>query len=464
MSEQEEENKNLAYEHSRVLYDTDDLMLVEVENYDGAKYFGPNFVERNYFKNYNNGVLYFIINKKEITKESFKSSTYTIYIEGKGNETHIFNPLGDKISLSEIIKTFPVLETRLIEILGVSGIYSALLSIKNGNETTSYQLQRHDDLISGFKFKEKSPGNSMVSLTFANESKFFELFGFDENDMWALNVIMSRYGADDVFYSSDYAYSDWKEGYLIREFSNKNMDKVKEIISYLEPSMLPIKEDKLEDISQTLFKTFESECESFINDYSSMMNNCKQSAALDDVYDDLGDVLIKYGMLTKTPLYKYYTTVSTLLALYDMTGVKDGSITDVLTKLLNDSHGGGWSDSLYEYDCKDFGSEEFNNGVSWELDKMLEQLLDSDKFANLEVYRKALSILDKYTIGFTYELPRNKKEKFKIMNLDPVTNKFTIRYFSSENTSGIGTRNNPGELRSFTLDEFNNFLHTPELF
>ena len=95
---------------------------------------------------------------------------------------------------------------------------------------------------------------------------------------------------------------------------------------------------------------------------------------------------------------------------------------------------------------------------------MLEQLLDSDKFANLEVYRKALSILDKYTIGFTYELPRNNKEKFKIMSLDPATNKFTIRYFSSENTSGIGTRNNPGELRSYTLDEFNNFLHTPELF
>ena len=47
MPEQEEENKNLAYEHSRVLYDTDDFMLVEVENYDGAKYFGPNFVERN---------------------------------------------------------------------------------------------------------------------------------------------------------------------------------------------------------------------------------------------------------------------------------------------------------------------------------------------------------------------------------------------------------------------------------
>ena len=463
MPEQEEENKNLAYEHSRVLYDTDDFMLVEVENYDGAKYFGPNFVERNYFKNYNNGSLYFIINKKEITKNN---STYTIYIEDNGNEPRIFNPLGDNILLSEIIKTFPVLESRLIKIVGASSIYTALLSIKNGVETTSYQLQRHDDLISGFKFKEKSPGNSMVSLTFDNESKFFELFGFDENDMWALNVIMSRYGADDVFYSNDYAYSDFKEGYLIREFSNENMDKVKEIISYLEPSILPIKDenDKLENASQILFKTFESECESFINDYSSMMNNCRQSAALDDVYDDLGDVLIKYGMLTKTPLYKYYTTVSTLLALYDMTGEKDGNITDVLTKLLNDTHGGGWSDSLYEYDCKDFDSEGFNNGVSWELDKMLEQLLDSDKFANLEVYRKALSILDKYTIGFTYELPRNNKEKFKIMSLDPATNKFTIRYFSSENTSGIGTRNNPGELRSFTLDEFNNFLHTPELF
>ena len=176
MPEQEEENKNLAYEHSRVLYDTDDFMLVEVENYDGAKYFGPNFVERNYFKNYNNGSLYFIINKKEITKNN---STYTIYIEGNGNVPRIFNPLGDNIPLSEIIKTFPVLESRLIEIVGVSSIYTALLSIKNGVETTSYQLQRHDDLISGFKFKEKSPGNSMVSLTFDNESKFFELFGFD---------------------------------------------------------------------------------------------------------------------------------------------------------------------------------------------------------------------------------------------------------------------------------------------
>ena len=82
---------------------------------------------RNYFKNYNNGSLYFIINKKEITKNN---STYTIYIEGNGNEPRIFNPLGDNIPLSEIIKTFPVLESRLIEIVGVSSIYTALLSNK----------------------------------------------------------------------------------------------------------------------------------------------------------------------------------------------------------------------------------------------------------------------------------------------------------------------------------------------
>ena len=65
--------------------------------------------------------------------------------------------------------------------------------------------------------------------------------------------------------------------------------------------------------------------------------------------------------------------------------------------------------------------------------------------------------LSKYDLNRSYKLTRgNPSESFRIQKIDPTTNKIFLTYYKQGGTSG--------EPRTYTLEEFNNFLHIPELF
>jgi hypothetical protein len=115
---------------------------------------------------------------------------------------------------------------------------------------------------------------------------------------------------------------------------------------------------------------------------------------------------------------------------------------------------------MYEYGSGEFDIDSVNRNAKYELEKILEEIEDSDKYPNLIKFRKIVDeVLSQYDLNKYYDLKRGTdSEGFRITKLDPVTNKIFLSYHKSGLTQG------KSEVRSYTLEEFQDFLHNPELF
>jgi hypothetical protein len=158
----------------------------------------------------------------------------------------------------------------------------------------------------------------------------------------------------------------------------------------------------------------------------------------------------------KNMFNKYVTTVNVLLSLYKMYNDHDLTIQELMSKLAHEFSVGPYEEYMYEYGCDDFDTESFNNYVSHQLEKILEEIEESDRFSNLDEFKKVSSEVRKnYDFDKWYPTPKDKTLKFNIRSIDPKTNKITlITQKQFEDTKN----------RSLTLDEFNSFLYNLELF
>jgi hypothetical protein len=88
------------------------------------------------------------------------------------------------------------------------------------------------------------------------------------------------------------------------------------------------------------------------------------------------------------------------------------------------------------------------------LDKILEKMEDSDEFLDIQEYSELYDrITQKYKIDMRYKTKSGRE--FFVTKIDPETNKIIVRAVKKE--GGL-------EDRSYTEEEFNNFLVSPELF
>ena len=450
MSEQEE-LKNDAYKGSKILYEDDNIIFLKCLSYESAKYFGPPFLWKRW-DTYKNGDTFIVVDKKG--NEWAPTKSYVISV-GEHN-TYYLDEEDQEVRSSQFFHQFPQIENLFYKIIPAQNIYQLLKKIQNGEEYPSHTLNRYDDLISGFRFNKTSPGKSMIQLTFDYDEDYFKLFDLNEGDLWFLRNLFSYYNNDMGFYSSDMAYEDWKEGYLLYEFNDENRRKILEIMTYFNPKL-----DKMEDatnnqIAKLLYDTFPRQTENIIDDYQSEKEQCMTRTAQTDITNDLKDKFINYGIFEKNMFNKYVTTVSVLLSLYKMYGDHDLTIQELMSKLAHEFSVGPYEEYMYEYGCDDFDSESFNNYTSHQLNKIIEEIEESDRFSNLDEFKKVSSEVRKnYDFDKWYPTPKDKTLKFNIRSIDPKTNKITIvtqRQFED-------TKN-----RSLTLDEFNSFLYNLELF
>ena len=137
--------------------------------------------------------------------------------------------------------------------------------------------------------------------------------------------------------------------------------------------------------------------------------------------------------------------------------VKDKTFN--LTEVLKDighrtSNIGGWDENRWEVDCVDFDEESFNKNVEYQLDKILGKLEDSEDFIDVYEYSEIYDRISK-EFRFNYRYQTKSGREFFIRKLDPSNNKIIVQVFKKE--GGM-------EERSYTEEEFNNFLVSPELF
>ena len=359
----------------------------------------------------------------------------------------------------------------------MSQLYQALKDFTEDLVTANFvRYEDDEDILRITRINEKNLGKSLVYLTFDTDD-YVDLFtrnNDETNNGYLIRVaFQGGYYGDNVFvddYSMDY---DWDEGYLLHYFNNENLDRVKQIVKILRPSLsvdnLTEHNDKVIEICKWLKNEFSHEIDSIIYDYSSEYDEALVKGLRQYVTNKLCNALLPLNIFEKKCTNLYMTTVAILLNTWDKSGEdKDAKLSDML-KTSIDQLGIQFDEDLYEdyyvyFDNQNYDDEGFNRSVTWNLDKIMEKIENSD---NIDSYRKNSDLREKLSKlkygdeGKWYEFPPQKTfgektpNKFIIQDVDD--GKILITYSNH-------SKNEFNQTVKIDYDTFLNFLYHPELF
>jgi hypothetical protein len=359
----------------------------------------------------------------------------------------------------------------------MSQLYQALKDFTEDLVTANFvRYEDDEDILRITRINEKNLGKSLVYLTFDTED-YVDLFARNNdetNNGYLIKVAFhGAYYGGNVFvddYSMDY---DWDEGYLLHYFNDENLDRVKQIVKILRPSLsvenLREQNDKVIEICKWLKNEFSNEIDSIIYDYSSEYDEALVKGLRQYVTSKLCNALLPLNIFEKKCTNLYMTTVAILLNTWDKSSEdKDAKLSDML-KTSIDQLGIQFDEDLYEdyyayFDSQNYDDEGFNRSVTWNLDKIMEKIENSD---NIDSYRKNSEILEKLSklkyseFNKWYEFPSQKTfgektpNKFIIQDVDD--GKILITYSNH-------SKNEFNQTVKIDYDTFLNFLYHPELF
>lgn len=451
--------KELADQQSEVIFENDNVLFIEILGYNAMEYYGSEYLKRNYRSTKGRGGdLYLIIDKKG-------DKNYQIFEPKYGNaEIEDFD--GKIYDFGDVIKYHPDITLQVINITATNTPYGVLLQIKNGIEYDKWKLRSIDDNFGNIVFNAKNPAKSMIELIF-DESEYFGFFEYTEGD-WDKKILEGlfggRYGGYGLdIYDSDTIYYDWKEGYILRNFNDENKQLLEKIITIASPSILTFKNDEdkyYESVSSFLTDNFYGESDNIQTEYQDQLNKGADKRIKEFAISDIGDPFRNYGILVKGEKYfrNYVTTVNVLLALYGITGVdKTSSLKELFESLGKslDLNIGNYNEIGRE--SYDIDEESFNDVVKTNLERVLDEIEENpEKYERTRKYGEILQSLNKmgYEIGRYYSLPYDKKKTFKIEGVNKENFRIILFY-----NDGRGF-----ERRTYSLEEFNNLLNSPELF
>ena len=432
-----------------ILLDNDDWMVVDPLDYDAFVYYAPEYMKSEW-DTFKQGDTYFVIDKNEQYNNGFV--TYAIHKED--DKVHFYNAYGSTRPKNDILSKFPDEVKNVVDdIIGYGEIYTLLLKVMNGEEVSSREMERADDSIYDFRYSPRAPLKSKITFMF-DEEEYVKLFDPSEEDIWYYNAINSRYDTYE-FEDSYQAKQDFEDGYIERYFNSENIVKLKEILSIIAPESLPLETESQRKIAgQKLYDMFEREIDYIIEEWVYEDNSCRSRAFQKEITEDLCNQFYQYDIFTQTCMFKYFTSVGLLMDLYDYVGDKTLSIQELLFKLGSDLNVAGWGDYVYEYHCDDFDEEGLNSRTAKYLDEIMEKLEDESRFKDIHEYSELYKRLDsQFKKGEYYKTKYDKR--FIFNGIDPEDNKIHVV---------VDSGNGQGSQRSYTEEEFNNFLVSPELF
>jgi|688.fasta_scaffold216250_2 hypothetical protein len=449
--------KESADNESEILFEDNDVLFLRAKNFEAIDYYGSNYLKKNYYS-YRRNTIYLIVSKGE-------KKGYMIFVPQYGNPS-VLDDEGKLFDFGDIIKDYPQIEMEVIELIGGDTAYGLLKLIKSGKKVDKYDLNKVDESFDEYVFNQKNPGKSMIHLTFT-EREYFEFFEFSEGD-WdrtILENVFSRYGGYGLeIYSSDSAYEDWKEGYILASINDVNRKLLDNIIFFINPSLIDLKknnsEEYLSTASKLLTEHFSRQADNIEGEYFDLRNEAAENRIKEMALSELPDVFMNYGILKKYSFTSYYTTINTLLSLYGMTEDKTKTIRELFTEIGHDLNLNVGNYNEVGYDAWDYDANKFNQVVESNLQDILDKIEDEpEKYEGAKKYGELLNNLNKlgYEIGRTYELGYDNKKLFRIESIDKSNIKIILSTWNSNFKSGI-------EKRSLSFEDFVNFLNTPELF
>ena len=444
--------KELADKQAKVIFDDDKVLFIKVNGYDAMEYYGPERMTKQYSSLVGYGDLYLIIDKEG-------ENNYFIQLP-RYSSIRLFDFDGMAVNFDDVTEEYPQLETELINLTGGENIYQRLLSIKSGKELDRWDLRSVDDTVSGIKFNKEKPGKSMIMLHFDPEEyvKFFE-YEDGESDKSVLTTIYGSGYYGGGFYDSDSAYYDWKEGYILRNISNENEKLLEQILKLVSPEILKFTKDDdkyWEMASNFLYEFFGSQTSDIKDKYSELKTEWVEEKIRSEVEPIVDNIFLRYGILKKRSLSMYATTVDMLLNLLRRYNLKNGTILELFQEMGSqiETGVGNFYEMMHE---GNFDDKKFNEQVKTSFEDILEEIDNNpERFETFRGYSEVLEKLDKlgYEIGKQYPLPNDPKKIFRIDDVTKDTYKIVLVHWDGSK----GTR------KSYSFEEFVNYLQTPELF
>jgi hypothetical protein len=446
-------DKNDAYEQSKTILNTEDWMIVEPMTGLAFEYFAPEKIKSEWTNKFRDGDVYFVIDKD---KEPIQ--TYTIF---RNDTDHKIEYIGSEVMRNRVITRNELfhelpdnVKSELEPIIGYSPIYDLLVKVKNGEPVSSNEMERADDLVYSFNYNEKNPGKSTIKIRFDDIEDYIKLFDVEENDVYYVNSLFSYYGDVFPYVDWDAAANDWQEGYFFSWFSDENKGKLKQILKYIAPDLISLDSEEIKEMAaEKLMDMFEGKIDNMLEEYVSLENGCRHDESIKQINDELCEIFQNYGLINVDCFRTYYTSVGLLLSMFKISKDPTKDIKGVLTDIGHTFNTGGWDEYRYEIQCNDFDEERLNRVIGEELDEILEDLEESDKYVDILEYSNIYDrVISKYPLNIRSKTSYGRE--FFIRKIDPETNRIYLDVFANG-----GVRTN-----SYTEEEFNNFLVSPELF
>jgi hypothetical protein len=444
--------------HAEKVFEDDNILIVspltnEANGYYGGK--GP-WYEEGYYGNRefekrleNGGKIYHIINKTTGEKDSFYKDQYGQLFYNEITKLK-------KDDIDNLIKFAPTAKKVLNDITG-SDIFKKLKQFAKG-KIDKNTLIHSDDLIYDIKVNSNSLGDSAILLRYDEDEGLFNVLELSDDDIWFLNLIMSQ---DYDFIDSDRMWDDNKSGYgIFSLFNDSNTNKLKEISKLVLPNEKFNKEseDFLGKLYRKLDEYFDRQLDAMNWVYMDEYNDKSSENARNEIGAEINNYLNDKGF---TLIRKYDTlsiSIGDLVYLYSITGRRYDDLKALLENILGPKGGrhsvGGWGDNFYEYEGR-VDTEKLNNEFEFQLGKIWDSLSEDEGMQ--EYFKLHERIVSKYKLNTWYSTPKDTKILFRIKKIDPETLKIEVDLRKSGGDDWDKTH-------YFTEENFNKFLHQPELF
>ena len=443
--------KELADKESEIIFEDDKVLFIKVDGDDAIDYYGNEmimfFLNRDYTHRDDK---YFVIGK------DVRSGTDYVIVNPEKGEPEIFDFKVRIYDLTDIRKDFPQLNEYLLDIFGITNTVSLLTAMELGQEFDSWFIRKIDGNIGEIQYNKRRPGDSKIIIKFNDRSDYFDTFGFNTDEEYYIDAVTSSYGySDNLFYDEWREHEDWKEGYILLDFNDENKSLIDSIVATAFPQFYNWRDDEKARINlcEILLSHFDRQITYMKNEYSSMIEESARENLLSELKTDYCTPYTDYKIFLYKNycFYQYFTYVRDLKEL--MIELKVDRILELFESLGGEN--GSLRREVHEYTDAGTGDiDEFNSVVTTHLEDIIEKIESSpEKYPESPVEnKKIIEIFKKFPLNQVHKLSGDRGT-FMIKNMQ----KGKIILYHTDKDKNVTPK-------SFTPEEFNNFLNVGELF
>lgn len=321
------------------------------------------------------------------------------------------------------------------------------------------QLENSDDSVTVRKYNSAMPPQSELIINYNDFEELLRTIGLREDDIHFYNNVNNPYYSGEL-QSYDSSEDDFLQGYGPWYYlDSDNEEQIEKIAKIIFDKRLNLgDEDSKGDFARRLRNLYPKVFNEIVSDYTHERNNELRTSASNVIDAEIDNILEEFDFKLVGDGIK--TTAVNLFGLYAKSGTLDATPKKLIKYVLEDSDSdiGGWYDNLHDMSTDtNFDQEGFNRQISTTLDNLVDELYDVDKNPELTEFLKTYErITSKFVIDKWYPLPKDKTKKvdFKIVLLDPKTNKVIVSLRKDLKKKEL----------KLSEQNFYNLLYQPELF